>query len=123
MTPEGLIKRGICEWLETQGCFFWIQQAGKIPGRIGRSRFQRNGVADILGVWKGRLLAIEVKTKTGKLSSEQVEFLDQVNRFGGIAFAARSIEDCQRELQNRTSTALNAAESDEVEFSIPSGAV
>ena len=50
MTPEGEIKKAICEYLLARGVFFWVQQAGKIPGRINRSKFLRNGVADILGI-------------------------------------------------------------------------
>lgn len=98
MTPEGEIKRNICEWLQAHGIFFWVQQAGKIPGRINRSRFLRNGVSDILGVWKGRLLAIEVKAPKGKTSPEQEEFLRLVNDRGGIGFVARSVEDVEIQL-------------------------
>lgn len=98
MTTEGIIKNQICHWLALQRCLFWIQQAGKIPGRINRSRFLRNGISDILGVWDGRLLAIEVKAPGGKLSSEQIKFIDDVNAAGGIAFVAYSIEDVVKNL-------------------------
>lgn len=93
MTPEGKIKKEICEWLYAQGVFFWVQQAGKIPGRINRSKFLRNGVSDILGIYAGRMLAIEVKTSKGKVSDEQFEFLNSVKREGGVAFVARCLED------------------------------
>lgn len=93
MTPEGKIKKEICEWLYAQGVFFWVQQAGKIPGRINRSKFLRNGVSDILGIWNdGRMLAIEVKTPKGRTTDEQLEFLETIQRKGGIAIIARSLE-------------------------------
>lgn len=92
-TPEGLIKNQICHWLALYSKLFWVQQAGKIPGRINRSRFLRNGISDILGVWDGKMLAIEVKAPGGKLSNEQADFLDKVNLAGGIGFVAYSVED------------------------------
>lgn len=98
MTPEGAIKHGICQWLWAKGIFFWVQSAGRIPGRKANSRYQRNGIADILGCYRGRMLAIEVKAPKGKTTAEQDEFLAAVNGFGGIAFVARSIADVEREL-------------------------
>ncbi len=104
--PEYAIKRQIITWLKYNGVFAWVQHNAAIydPSRkaFRRQSFgQRRGVSDILGVWKGRLLAIEVKTKTGKLSEHQEEFLKDVNRVGGIGFVARSIDDVVRELNAR----------------------
>jgi penicillin-binding protein-related factor A (putative recombinase) len=66
-------------------------------------------VSDILGLYQGRFLAIEVKRpsvsrKTGqfiyrtqeelikKASPGQVSFIDQINKSGGCAFLADSLE-------------------------------
>lgn len=95
MTPEGKIKRQILDWLEMKKIFHWVYQSGKVPGR----RLIRTGVPDILGAYKGRLLAIEVKAKTGKVSDEQMEFIYQVRMAGGIAFVARCVEDVEAELR------------------------
>lgn len=52
------------------------------------------GGADLLGVAPdGRFLAVEVKTATGRVSKEQKRFIDAVNRAGGLAGVARSVED------------------------------
>jgi hypothetical protein len=90
---EAQIKRQICDWLKAMNCFFWIQQAGKIPGRMNKSVYLRNGISDILGLWKSRMLAIEVKKPKGVVSDEQQEFLEMVNRYGGIGFVAYSLSD------------------------------
>lgn len=100
-TPEGAIKKQICDWLAYQKCFFWIQQAGKIPGRINKSKYLRNGISDILGVWNGRMLAIEVKAPGNKPSSDQTEFINAVNASGGIAFVAYSLEQVIEEIKGR----------------------
>lgn len=97
---EAEIKRGICDWLAMQPeCMFWINSAGKIPGRIGRSRYQRNGVPDILGIWRRRPLSIEVKKPEGKVSSEQREFLLEFTTKGGIAIVARSLDELKSSLK------------------------
>jgi len=57
------------------------------------------GVSDILGVYKGRLLAIEVKQKRKYPSSEQYAFLNKVKDEGGISFVARSVDDVAKHLR------------------------
>lgn len=96
-TPEGDIKRAILDYLTARRIFHWVNQAGKIPGR----RLLKTGITDILGCFNGKLLAIEVKAKTGKLTDEQAEFIYTVKQNGGIAFVARSVEDVEKVLETR----------------------
>lgn len=63
------------------------------------SKYYKKGTSDILGIYKSKFLAIEVKTKTGKLNPFQKAFLENVNNEGGIGFVARSIEDVERYLK------------------------
>ena len=52
------------------------------------------GSSDIIGITPdGRFLAVEVKTKTGRVSDEQQRFIDAVRRKGGVAGVARSVEE------------------------------
>ena len=54
----------------------------------------QRGMSDIMGMLKGgRLLAIEVKSATGRIQPHQQEFLDALSAGGGLAFVARSVED------------------------------
>lgn len=55
--------------------------------------FNEKGTSDILGIWKGKMLCIEVKSAKGKLRPEQVTFLGDMSRLGAIAFVARSLDD------------------------------
>lgn len=49
------------------------------------------GSSDIIGIAPdGRFLAVEVKTKTGRASKEQVQFIEAVRSRGGIAGIART---------------------------------
>lgn len=95
MTEEGDIKRLIMDYLKAQPMTYVrsIQIRGT-PGRTSQSK----GVSDIIGVWKGRFLAVEVKTKKGIVSVEQQEFLDSVKSCGGIAIVARSLGDVENVL-------------------------
>ena len=52
------------------------------------------GCPDILGQLRGgRLLAIECKSSTGRVTTEQVEFLGLAARHGALAIVARSVDD------------------------------
>jgi hypothetical protein len=52
------------------------------------------GGSDLIG-WTsdGIFIAIEVKTKTGKASQKQLNFIEQVKKSGGKAGIARSVDD------------------------------
>lgn len=69
------------------------------------------GAADLIGLVKphGRFLAIEVKSRTGRPSKEQTQFLSLVNRMGGVAGIARSVEEAL-ELVTRAAEPAEPAE-------------
>lgn len=93
------VKNLIIEWLQAMGAFVWVTQSMGVydPRRgvyrkwVGPGKIK--GVSDIIGIWNGRPLAIEVKTKTGVIRPEQTEFLQQFNIAGGIGFVAHSLEE------------------------------
>jgi hypothetical protein len=52
------------------------------------------GSSDIVGIAPdGRFLAVEVKTKTGRPTKEQLRFIEAVQSAGGIAGIARGAEE------------------------------
>lgn len=52
------------------------------------------GSSDLIGItMKGVFFAIEVKTKTGRISKQQQQFIDHINSTGGKAAVCRSVED------------------------------
>jgi hypothetical protein len=55
-----------------------------------------NGVSDIIGIHRGRFMAIEVKTKTGTASDDQKLFIARILKEGGIAGIARSVADARK---------------------------
>ena len=103
---EKAIENSILNWLGWKGIYAWkVQSVGvydqakktfRTPGRL-----YRRGVSDILGILPdGRLLSIEVKSATGRLSEHQKIFLDEITSRRGLAFVARSIEDVEDKLKS-----------------------
>jgi len=81
----------------------WRQNSGTFQerNRDGSVRYIRantaKGMSDIMGILKdGRTLAIEVKSRTGRMRPGQEEFLQTIRSAGGVAGVCRSVEDAQR---------------------------
>lgn len=70
--------------LKNHGIFHW---------KVWQGLGSQKGVSDIVGIFKGRFFALEVKTVKGRLSDYQRLFLSEVAMNGGIAFVARSVDD------------------------------
>lgn len=104
MTSEKNIENDILIFLSKIGIMAWKNQsigvwdAKKKVFRKSNNKFHIKGTADILGIFQGRFLAIEVKTKKGVLSPDQKLFLNRINEEGGIAFVGTSVEQVAREL-------------------------
>jgi hypothetical protein len=85
-TPESKSKKAIRDYLDTLGTdcrYFMTQNMG-----MGES-----GVADIVGVYKGRAFAIEVKAdKTKKATPWQVRFLESWRAADGLICVASDID-------------------------------
>lgn len=81
------------------GAMFYRNNTGALPNRQGRMvTFGLKGSADILGVHRGRAVAIEAKTPTGRQRTSQVRFQEAWERAGGIYILARSASDALRGL-------------------------
>jgi hypothetical protein len=70
---------------------------GAIKLAIRELRFIKFGLiegsSDLIGIYKGRFLAVEVKIKGKKPTAEQINFVDFINKSGGIAGVCYSIQD------------------------------
>jgi len=102
---ENQVLYSIMEYLQARKIYaFRINNTPIFSPRDGRFRrkgkWEKYGVADILGIYKGRMLAIEVKRPGGKPTEHQIIFINQVNQNGGIAFVASSLEDVENNLKS-----------------------
>jgi len=94
------IEKLILEWLNLlPGCKAWKNKSmGTYDPvrkcfRANHSKFSEKGSSDIIGIWQGKMLCIEVKTKRGTLRPEQKEFLETMGKLGAISLVARCLED------------------------------
>ena len=102
------IQTAILDYLArcSKVAFAYRQNTGqtKYEGDDGKTRWVRYGwvgCSDILGMLtNGRFLAIECKSRTGRLSPEQAAFLDAVNAGGGLGIVARSVDDVIAAIRN-----------------------
>lgn len=102
MKEESFVVNACLDFLQIKKIFAWRNNTGAV--KAGKNRFIRFGhvgSADIIGVCPdGRILCIECKRpKGGRLSEPQKEFLDCINRNGGIGIVVNSIESLESQLK------------------------
>ncbi len=99
MNAETEIMRAVREALcRVDGVRVWRNSVGfdaknRIPYGLGV------GSADLLGIAWGRALACEVKSRTGRLSAEQVAWRDNWIRLRGLYILARSADEALAQLE------------------------
>lgn len=72
----------------------WVRYGVGQPGGADLIGWRQIVVTpDMVGQSLAVFVAVEVKTPTGKATEAQINFLDQVNKAGGIAGVVRSKED------------------------------
>jgi penicillin-binding protein-related factor A (putative recombinase) len=102
VTTEKQIETLILSWLNFQpDCFaFKINTVGVFDPvhkvfRKNRNRFLIKGTSDIMAIYKGQFIAVEVKSKKGRLSLDQMSFLEKVSLAGGYFCVVRSLEEAK----------------------------
>jgi hypothetical protein len=107
---ESEIQAAIVRYLAVDRRVAWVERfntgAMEATDARGKRRFIRfafKGCADLLGqLASGHFLAIECKTRTGRLTPEQRAFLDRVTSAGGLAVVARSVDDVKAAIDQFT---------------------
>lgn len=89
-TIENQIKRYL-DKLENNGKAWHMKVHG--------SMFQKAGVPDIIACINGRFVGIEVKRPGGIVSELQKYHIAKINKAGGAAFVAYSIDEVKAELR------------------------
>lgn len=93
MAKESALTLKIKKWLNEQDDSYFIKYHG--------GRFSSAGVSDLIGTYKGRFVGIEVKQpgKEKTLTRLQAMFIEKINKSGGVAFMATSIEGVKNGLR------------------------
>ena len=84
--PEAALKAKVIPMLENSGLVWWRNQSGMVrimpqggKGRPRPMRLGRPGLPDLMLLSRiGQLICVELKSPTGSLSADQVEFFEKV---------------------------------------------
>tara|TARA_R100001086_G_C11836309_1_gene257923 strand:- start:447 stop:752 length:306 start_codon:yes stop_codon:yes gene_type:complete len=96
MTPEGILKKEITDYLDSlPRCAYKRIYTGGIKGRSNPGR----GMTDLVACNDGEVFFIETKTKEGKLRESQEEFMIEFSRAGANIIIARSLEDVKKRIK------------------------
>lgn len=97
---EKQLEHLILDWLVAQDKCFAVKlnNVGIYNKRKGcymmpNNRHIHRGLPDILGVFDGRFLAVEVKFGKNKPSEHQTRFIKRVQEANGVAFWCNSFSD------------------------------
>ena len=90
-SEENVVKKELLAHLLSRGHTVWRANSGAFKGKY---RMSGKKVPDIIGYSKtGLFIGIEAKCKGNKPTSEQLCFIFNLNRAGGIGLTAYSVED------------------------------
>jgi DNA invertase Pin-like site-specific DNA recombinase len=79
----------------------WLRWHGWYVVRHHQTLGSHVGLADLQAIKDGQVLMIEVKTRRGRQSQDQLEFEREWTEHGGIYIVARSVEDVQKAIAER----------------------
>jgi hypothetical protein len=102
---EKEIELEILDWVNRHknGFAFKVNPTAQYDPKLKMYRkpgkFVLKGTADIIGIWAGKPLAIEVKRPGGRKSKEQKAFVDKYRGMGGIAFFAFNLDEVRHHLE------------------------
>ena len=88
------LTRAIRQLLEYKGWFVWKGGTGAVRLNEGRfARFGSLGAADLFALKGGRLIALEIKSKTDRPRPAQISFGESINSHGGFYLIVRSVTE------------------------------
>ena len=91
MTSERAITKQIMYYLNRLSGSWWLKVHG--------GPFQKTGVPDILGCYRGRFFAFEVKAPDGRTSAKQDHEIQRIRDAGGVVDVVTSLADVQNILE------------------------
>lgn len=108
---ESMIVKEVCQWLSEHRYFFWRVNNIPVYGRA-LNKYTPKGLPDIMAVFNGHFLAIEVKrqeakiarepngrrVRGGKLRPEQQEWATKCALNGGDFFLVHSAQELEAKL-------------------------
>lgn len=82
----------------------WRNNCGFDPERRVRYGVGSPGGSDLVGIFRGRAVFVEIKTATGRQTAEQRDFEALVTARGGVYVVLRSVPEALAWLEHMRST-------------------
>lgn len=104
--PELALQKAVTEFLDVAlpKDAFWTAfpagGGGKIRGAQLKASGLKAGVPDLLVLYGGRAVFIELKSPKGRISDPQWQTLGKLADAGAIVYVARSVEQVDGQLRN-----------------------
>jgi hypothetical protein len=100
--PEAEVLRQCLRLLELRGIPHWRNNTGGVRRGKRYVAFGTPGAPDVMGILAGgRLLCLECKGTTGRLSAAQKAWLKRAEAAGALVVVARSVEDLAEALDRK----------------------
>lgn len=93
ISTEKTTQAAILQYLGIRGIFHYRQNTGAVKTAHGFMRFGFPGAPDIVAIFRGRYIGIEVKDVKGYLNANQKEFRSKLETAGGMYMVARDVDD------------------------------
>lgn len=103
-TPEGYVVKAVSDYLsymeKTGKGIWWLCRNMTYNANAGcmiknHNPINKNGLSDIMGVYRGKFYALEVKAPKGRQSPSQKDFEGNVESHGAVYILVRGIEDIE----------------------------
>ena len=96
--PSNAIAEPVIEFLRGRGAYIWRNvSGGRYQGSASGQRrfvaFGASGISDLMAVYRGKFLAIEIKAGKDRLTDHQRKFAGGVTAAGGLFIECRSVAD------------------------------
>ena len=94
---ESDLQKSVIQYLTIKHIFHYRQNSGAIvTERKGKKGFYRftsmNGLPDIVCVYRGQYVGLEMKSNKGKLSENQIMFREKLEQAGGKYIEVRDLD-------------------------------
>ena len=105
MKEQALVNQ-VLHYLTLKGYFVYRNNTGAVALGSGRSqrfmRFGYKGSCDVIGVTpEGLFIGVECKIKPNKPTQFQLDFIEEINKRGGIGLVAYDLDDVVEYLDKR----------------------
>lgn len=99
--PESGVVSSCLGLLEIIGIQAWRNNTGALKDNKGRLvRYGKKGSADIIGILPGgKFLSVECKAPGGRVRPDQIDFMNMINKNGGLACIVHSCDELMEVLK------------------------